>query len=923
MKRFFILSSLALSMSAASLAAPAYPEPIDVELPDGTSATVRLLGDESFHFWADSYGNPLVKQNDGFFYYVGDSGKPMNFRLGDSAAAPLLNAAHRESGIKALEKAADTPRARAQRAITSQARQPLYPTYGNGRGLVILVNYTDVKFQDENANEEFTRMLNEPGYAKYNASGSAADWFKENSLGQYTPQFDVYGPIELPNPMEYYGGNGDKYAHRMIIHACEILDDQIDFSIYDQDKDGDIDFVFVFFAGYGENLGADKNTVWPHMGDVPSYEGKEDFFDGLRLNHYACTNERNMKDLMDGIGTFCHEFSHVLGLPDLYSLGSGKAFTPGTWSVMDSGLYNNKSRTPPHYSAYERYELGWLNPVEISDPQLVTLPPLSANEAAVIKTSKDAEYFIFENRQQTGWDSYIPGHGMLVWHIDYYEPLWKSNSVNNSANHQHVDIVEADGTQSNYDRDGDSFPGASGKTSFTDNTTPSMTDWFGKGLGKPITNIKEKNGVITFSLLEGTEIPAPENFSALPPSDVSHTGFTANWGYSTLGCTYYLSVYTKQDNNIVYLPGFENLNVGYCHNYEITGLEPDKDYYYSVYAIAPDKKQKTDVTEEMPVTTSPITFRVLAPEAPVAENKLDVSFDLSWTPMDEAEEYFVNVYTTSPDNEKSEVAEFLIENPENWTYGFNKYFGDFEYCGLDSPAAKFEEDGHYIETAQYPEVLGLQFWSMGVDTEPGQTLAIDFLTPQGWIRDSEVELISGTGVNTEIKELSDKSDFEGPVSAARITLEECRGAKASVDDIKIIYADRFTRTYIDGYRNVSTGNNLCLTVSGLEPETQYRANIVARNSEGVFSAESPEIKVFTTKQTGINNPSDAVTELKAYANGTEIIIFSSASSVAVYNVAGIRIGESKVTDGKASIPTSVAGLYIVTDGKAARKVIVK
>lgn len=923
MKRFFFLSSLALTMSATALAAPAFPEPVEVELPDGTTATVKLVGDESFHFWTDAAGNPLVKQDDGFFYYVGDSGNPLKFRLGDAAAKHILNAAHREAGIKALEKAADTPRARARKAVASQARQPLYPTYGNGRGLVILVNYTDVKFQDENANEEFTRMLNEPGYSKYNGTGSAADWFKDNSLGQYTPQFDVYGPIELPNPMEYYGGNGDKYSHRMIIHACEILDDEIDFSIYDQNQDGDIDFVFVFFAGYGENLGADKNTVWPHMGDVPSYEGKEDFFDGLRLNHYACTNERNLKDVMDGIGTFCHEFSHVLGLPDLYSLGTGRAFTPGTWSVMDSGLYNNKSRTPPHYSAYERYELGWLNPVELTEAQLVTLPPIAANEAAIIKTSREEEYFLFENRQQTGWDSYIPGHGMLVWHIDYYEPLWKSNSVNNSANHQHVDIEEADGTQSEYNRAGDAFPGTDGITSFTDRTSPGMTNWFGKGTEKPVTKISEKDGIISFSVLAGTEVPAPVDFSVLPATDVTNTSFSANWGYSTLGCSYYLSVYSKDGDELVYVPGFRNQNVGKCHKYNVSGLEPDKEYFYSLRAVSPDLKQFSEPTEEILVTTAPVTFDLLAPAAPVAENIEYDSFDLSWTPMEDAEEYFVNVYTKSPDDEKTEFADFSTSNPKSWTYGFNNVFSEADFSGEAVPAAKFEEDGNYIETGQYPEILQLQFWSMGVETAPSQTLAVDLLTHKGWVRGKDVELIPGNGVNTEMKYLMDDRTAEGPVYAAKILLENSAGAKVAVDDISVIYATRFSRSYIDGLRSASAGNDLHFAITGLEPETQYRANIVARNAEGVYSAESPEIKVFTPTGSGVDSAAVASAELKAYTSGAEITAFTEAPAVAVYNVAGIRIAEVKTIDGKASIQAPVAGLYIVSDGKNARKVIVK
>lgn len=246
------------------------------------------------------------------------------------------------------------------------------------------------------------------------------------------------------------------------------------------------------------------------MTEASNYEY---YFDGKKLNHYACSNE--LRDgggsIVAGIGVFCHEFSHVMGLPDLYSTSYTSAFTPGEWSVMDYGSYCNKSRTPPTHTAYERYCFGWVEPNVLDNPQNVTMRSMTHighyNDVYMIKTPKANEYFILENRQQDKWDKYIPGHGLLVWHIDFVPDIWNMNIVNVSK--QYVDIVEADNEPSYYSIDADPFPGTVGVTSFTDDTKPSMTMWDGSKLFSPITEIKEDNGVVTFMFKGGEDIFDP------------------------------------------------------------------------------------------------------------------------------------------------------------------------------------------------------------------------------------------------------------------------------------------------------------------------------------------------------------------------------------------------------------------------------
>lgn len=438
---------------------------------------------------------------------------------------------------------------------------PTYPTKGQVKSLIILANFDDVKFKSETAREDFQRMMMEEGYAENGGTGSAHDFYYDASMGEFDPQFEVVGPVNLSHGYAYYGENvggmTDVRGTDMIIEACQLADAEVDFSQYDYNNDGYIDNVFVFYAGYGEATVSDSRTVWPHSYDIIEYTSEPIMLDGLRLNHYACSNELRPDGKMDGIGTFVHEYGHVLGLPDLYATNGSYSFTLGMWSVMDEGEYANDSRTPPTFSAYERFALGWLTPVELKGAATLHMPQVSENVAYRITTNNPNEYFILENRQQEGWDKYLPGHGMLVWHIDYDEYLWQMNRVNNSSYHQHVDLIEADNIQSTGTRSGDSFPGTAGVTSFTPETTPAFVDWSGNAVltdnvasgAEPfvLTNIKEEDGIVSLDICGGGEEITP--FSQLKPhiqevTGVTATSFTANWTEVDDAETYELKVGT-------------------------------------------------------------------------------------------------------------------------------------------------------------------------------------------------------------------------------------------------------------------------------------------------------------------------------------------------------------------------------------------
>ena len=494
MVRHFILLISLLTVALTALAVPARRDLRTITQPDGSKIKVRLVGDETFHYWQSEDGNPLDLV-DGFF-------KPLR--------ADSLNARMQAAKKRAFNRrlSISSPLTRGEGSIPGKCEGYDFPTVGKQKGLVILVDFADIRMTTENPGDYFNRQYNEPGFSDNGATGSARDWFIDASSGQFSPDFDVIGPVQLPNGYAYYGKNDiygtDKRALEMIIHACQAADDIVDFSEYDRDGNGQIDCVFVLYAGEGEASSSDADTVWPHSWQLSqSGEPEKYVFDGKELEYYACSNE-----IFDGepdtIGTFVHEFSHVMGLPDLYATDSSRVFSPGEWSVMAYGTYNNYGRTPPTYSAFERAALGWLTPFEMDTPADVTLPPIQENKAGIIRTPLENEFFLVENRQQTGWDSYLPHHGMLVWHIDYDSDIWTGNEVNNQRRHQRVDIVEADNSQSDYSIAGDPFPGTANVTAFTPDTKPALRTWDNKPVDAPITDIAESDdGIITFRLMGG------------------------------------------------------------------------------------------------------------------------------------------------------------------------------------------------------------------------------------------------------------------------------------------------------------------------------------------------------------------------------------------------------------------------------------
>lgn len=499
-------------------AKPACRGVIEMIQPDGEKVYATLHGDERMHYMLSEEGFLLttLSSEDNTIVYasISDEGEVGSTsiragRLADNFSVVAEN--NKRNLEKGLRYLSDNSAIKTTLPSASGTRgyglaTTSYPHFGSPKALVILVEYSDKKFNISNPNEYFSNMLHQEGFSDYGGTGSVRDYFLFNSGGKFDPEFDLFGPVTLPNKMSYYGSNdkfgNDQHPEMMAIHACNILDDEVDFSQYDTDGDGYIDNVYIFYAGYGEADGGAATTVWPHSWDIEYSSSKIPEYDGVKLNHYACSNETDYTTRRpDGIGTFVHEFSHVMGLPDLYCTAMyGNPFTPGEYSVLDYGPYNNDGRTPPNYSSFERYALSWMDPVEFDRSDYYAIPDLStSNLGYILPTEKKTEFFLIENRQLVNNDRFLPGHGMLVWHIDFQEENWENNTVNNSNSHQLVDIVEADNKRNESSRSGDTFPGKSNVTEFSYLTKPSLCSWAGNELDMAFKDIAEsEEGVITF-----------------------------------------------------------------------------------------------------------------------------------------------------------------------------------------------------------------------------------------------------------------------------------------------------------------------------------------------------------------------------------------------------------------------------------------
>ena len=567
-----ILTILICSLlSLCATARPARMGTYTVYQPDGTSFQARCYGDEFYKMKTTAGGHAIIQDEDGWWCYAefdaDGARKSSGYRVGKSVPGNVLSESINIPRTLLAEKA------RTKRALANNGRQPLMrrlmqtgqPATKAGsevitkRGIIILAEFSDVKFKFKKNN--FIDLLSKEGYNYNGATGSAVEYFNDQFEGSVKFEFEVSDIITLSNNRKYYGGNDrngdDKNPAQMVRDACEAANASIDFSVYDQDGDGEIDNVFVFFAGEDEAEGFSEDCIWSHAWWVKDGAGIRCSLDGKVLNSYACTSELSLQSDnrttdMTGIGTFCHEYSHTLGLPDLYDTDYDYegGWSAGMWlrtSLMDGGNMNNVNNTPPYYNAIEREILGLAEPILLEKDGAYTLKPIQENLIYRIDTDTNGEYYLFECRSNNSWDKYIGGNGMLVYHIDKtskYLSRWnEENTVNAFQSHQCADLIEADGrtdaiTEDTYysafgNISGVFFP-YSAVNSLTPTSNPGIRYWSGKTGEISITNIQRKDGNITFNVTGFSQTTTPPIAASIKTEafmDAAIINFDSSWAY--------------------------------------------------------------------------------------------------------------------------------------------------------------------------------------------------------------------------------------------------------------------------------------------------------------------------------------------------------------------------------------------------------
>ena len=927
-------------------AVPATPFPVKITQPDGSIITVRIHGDEFFNYKTTLDGYALIPDAAGILNYakLNSIGNLVSTSIRATEIEKRSTTENRF--IVSLNKNLDLSNLnikgraiKAQQKALSSVPQKSYPLTGAHKSIVILVNFTDKSFITASPKTAYTNLLNQSGYSTNGGTGSANDYFKVSSNGVFNPEFDVVGPFNLPNNMAFYGANdakgNDLNAPQMIADACNAaFNSGVDFSQYDTDNDGIVDNVFVYYAGYNEAEGGAANSIWPHRWAIyptvlysgGNYSGSiaSITFNGKRVLDYACTSELrgNVGSNMCGVGTFCHEFGHVLGLDDLYNTaGDNSYITLETFDIMDYGPYLNLGRTPPTYSAYERFFLNWLVPVELKQSTNVSLSPIiSSNTAYLISQTGNhnlnganpnpVEFFLLENRQNTGWDTYFgmnpnfstssqPAHGLYITHITYNQVTWSNNSPNNVANAMGVDVVRADGAASDATLAGDLFPGTSKVTSYN----PALRN--GTNLKKPLFNIKESNGIITFNF--GPKISFTTNFQ--PFNTVAGTPTSPQTGIisgSKLQGAITLSFNTSQNfeikkdtdpvtawaKTLTIIPVDSTVsptNIQIRYNPTV----PSYNTTHSDLLMA--KTNFGDYADAAVSGTSTRRIYVVPPVAKASTDTTYTSFVANWNVVADTTGYFVpGKYATGYYATVYNIADGTsnltqgfdngIVAPASWTITAATVSNSSVYSGANAPSIQFQNTGEYIQTEKYLlPVTTLSFFIRSLAGDNGGFLVQALNTQNKW------EKVDSILVVPTLNEKARTYNFSETKGYNRFKFTYYKGIGAiTFDDVHAGFSKQINYIQQDTWINTNSD-----TLTNLIPNTEYFYKIRASDKSVYYENITDFSNTISVKTLGYQRAfksKDKTQIVYKTSNGKIIIkVLSKTDLIYIYNITGQQV----------------------------------
>ena len=878
MKQLIIFSLLVVCFVQATFAIPAYPKPLKVKQADGSWITIQMYGDEHGHYVMTSDGIPLV----------------FNAQLRNYEYADWKNGEVQVSGIKATEASDRSAQVKKfiesqdksailesfKRARLQQLQQTLssrrnaslkagsnpqkeklnnFPTIGEVHSLVILVQFADTKFSTvgSDAHQFFNNMLNEPGFTYSNgANGSARDFYLNSSNGRFQPQFDVIGPVTLPEKYSYYGANKGSSVdnpvrlEEFVREVCTLAAPSVDFSQYDHNQDGYIDNIYFFYAGKGEADSGDGNALWPHSAyysDIATQAGAAQTslkLNGVEVGNYTCSNEINgtlITPQPAGIGTFVHEFGHVLGLADHYDVNYGiTTFTPGSFDTMAQASYNNNGNTPAAFSAYERACLGWLDLTVLKNgiDTLNVLPDLNvSNKAYMVPVggTNDQEYFIMENRQQKGWDAFIPGHGMLLWHIDYDAKAWEKNELNITGTHQRVDIVEADNKLTDNTRAGDPFPGTSNVTQCN------LTSWAG-GKVMSLDDIEEKDGVINL-MLGGLNLKL--NTPDVKVTEVQDSSIVVGWTDVPVAKQYVLNISSVVNGKKEFLPLYNNkVYTAAQPSLHVERLSPETTYEITLQA---NRGSYTSDVYIQQFTTAAIPFSKYYVTDVKATAVGKTGFTASWKGMEAADDYVVTlhkmVYATEATQKGYDFSKELEGMPSLWKTNGNLSMNNY---GEESPCLRLNKIDTYLKMASAGNrISSVKFFAKSSSSTQA-TLAVEAYQNGEWKQIATLQggadMASGDTYSYDLPELAD---------SVRLNVIQRTSGAFYIDDV-LLGGNALIHEPVAAYQKVSTHGKTEFAFSGLETDATY-ALVVNASKKGELSYSSKELIVTPASSTGISS----------------------------------------------------------------------
>jgi M6 family metalloprotease-like protein/uncharacterized repeat protein (TIGR02543 family) len=605
---FLLMGVLICTYSAKAVTA--YPYPVEYQLPNGGFLTVQLMGDEKVK-WAETVdGYSILLNAEGFYEYAYQDINGDMVRSGIRVSNISERTPSENLFLKQLPKGLKFSKSQVSImkqiwAINQKEGTKAFPTTGNRKLVCILIGFTDRAFIKTQA--DFNNLFNQVGYSAGGATGSVKDYYLENSYSQFNLTVDVAGPYTASQNTAYYGANdangNDIRPRELVAEAVNLANPNVNYAEYDNDNDGNVDGVYIVYAGYGEEAGGGVNTIWAHAWSLyPAV-----YLDGKYIQSYSCSAELRGSSgtTITAIGVICHEFGHVLGAPDYYDTNystGGQFDGTGQWDMMAGGSWNNNGVTPAHHNGFTKvYYYNWATATVLDAGTTITLYNSAQNSNSFyrINTTTANEFFMVENREKHLFDGYIPGSGMIIYHV--HSTVFSAGS-NNNINNTHPQKMYP--VAQNATMDPTSSPDSygsinaatcawtgTGKTSFTDATLPSSKSWAGANTSKPITNILRNSGnkTVTFDFMGGAA-GNPTLFAALA---VSASQINLSWmknnnldvllAYSTSstigvpanGTNYSSGQSIPGGGTVIYAGGNEV--------YQHTGLNTNTTYYYKIW----------------------------------------------------------------------------------------------------------------------------------------------------------------------------------------------------------------------------------------------------------------------------------------------------------------------------------------------------